>query len=301
MDQILLFAVLGLGQGALIAGIALGVVVTYRGSGIINLSTGAVAMASAYIFWALTSGFFGFTLPTAAALVGALMAALAVGVLIEVAVFRPLRTVSPLAKLAASLGILLTLQATVLLVFGTQPQQAPSVLPGETVTVLGITTPADRFLLTGLVVAIALALGALYRWSRFGLATRAASENEQAALLAGLSPNGISLANTLLAALVAGLLGVLAAPIVQVDSLTLPLQVVPALAAALFAGFTSLWIACTAGILIGVLQSIVYYLSTQKLVPDRQRQRHAGTSAAPGLRPDGGRPVRPGRRPAAPR
>ncbi|MET9909344.1 ABC transporter permease [Streptomyces sp. NPDC006476] len=267
MDQILLFAVLGLGQGALIAGIALGVVVTYRGSGIINLSTGAVAMASAYIFWALTSGFFGFTLPTVAALIGALVAALAIGVLIEVAVFRPLRTVSPLAKLAASLGILLTLQATVLLVFGTQPQQAPSVLPGETVGVLGITTPADRFLLTGLIITIALALGALYRWSRLGLATRAASENEQAALLAGLSPNGISLANTLLAALVAGLLGVLAAPIVQVDSITLPLQVVPALAAALFAGFTSLWIACTAGILIGVLQSIVYYLSTQSWFP----------------------------------
>jgi branched-chain amino acid transport system permease protein len=267
MDQILLFAVLGLGQGALIAGIALGVVVTYRGSGIINLSTGAVAMASAYIFWALTSGFFGFTLPTVAALIGALVAALAIGVLIEVAVFRPLRTVSPLAKLAASLGILLTLQATVLLVFGTQPQQAPSVLSGQTVSVLGITTPADRFLLTGLIITIALALGALYRWSRLGLATRAASENEQAALLAGLSPNGISLANTLLAALVAGLLGVLAAPIVQVDSITLPLQVVPALAAALFAGFTSLWIACTAGILIGVLQSIVYYLSTQSWFP----------------------------------
>lgn len=241
--------------------------VTYRGSGIINLSTGAVAMASAYAFWALTTGFFGFTLPVGPALAGALAVALAVGVLTEVAVFKPLRTVSPLAKLAASLGILLTLQATVLLVFGVQPQQAPSILPADTVTILGVTTPSDRFILAGLVVVIALVLGALYRWSRFGLATRAASENEQAALLAGLSPNSVSMANTLLAALVAGLLGVLAAPIVQVDSMTLPLQVVPALAAALFAGFTSLWIACTTGILIGVLQSIVYYLSTQSWFP----------------------------------
>ncbi|MFI2436190.1 branched-chain amino acid ABC transporter permease [Streptomyces sp. NPDC018693] len=267
MEQILLFAVLGLGQGALIAGIALGVVATYRGSGIINLSTGAVAMVAGYVFWALSTGFFGFSLPTAAALAGALMAALAVGVVTEVAVFKPLRAVSPLAKLAASLGILLTLQATVLLVFGTQPQQAPSILPSDAVTVLGVTTPVDRFLLTGLVIAVALALGALYRWTRFGLATRAASENEQAALLAGLSPNSVSLANTLLSALIAGLLGVLAAPIVQVDSVTLPLQVVPALAAALFAGFTSLWIACSAGILIGVLQSVVYYLSTQSWFP----------------------------------
>ena len=46
MEQVLLFVLLGLGGGALIAGIALGVVVTYRGSGIINLATGAVAMVA---------------------------------------------------------------------------------------------------------------------------------------------------------------------------------------------------------------------------------------------------------------
>ena len=97
MEQILLFAVLGLGQGALIAGIALGVVATYRGSGIINLSTGAVAMVAGYIFWALSTGFFGFSLPTAAALAGALMAALAVGVLPDAAVFKAPRAGFPLA------------------------------------------------------------------------------------------------------------------------------------------------------------------------------------------------------------
>ena len=48
MDQVLLFALLGLGTGALIAGIALGVVLTYRGSGIINLAIGAVAMVAGY-------------------------------------------------------------------------------------------------------------------------------------------------------------------------------------------------------------------------------------------------------------
>ena len=54
MQQILLFSLLGLGSGALIAGIALGVVLTYRGSGIINLATGGVAMVAGYAFWALT-------------------------------------------------------------------------------------------------------------------------------------------------------------------------------------------------------------------------------------------------------
>jgi branched-chain amino acid transport system permease protein len=267
MDQLLLFVLLGLGQGALIAGIALGVVITYRGSGIINLATGAVAMIAGYGFWSLRTGFFGVTLPTVPALVGALLAAALTGLATEYLAFRPLRSAPALAKLAASLGVLLTAQAGILLTFGTDPQQEPAILPGGTVNVLGTVIPQDRFLLTGIVVVLAVLLAMLYRRTRFGLATRATAENERAAVLIGLSTQEIALVNTLLASLVAGLLGVLAAPIVQLDTITLPLQVVPALAAALFARFTSLGTACGTGILIGVLQSLLYYVSTFSWFP----------------------------------
>ena len=118
MKDIALFILLGLGAGAVIAGIAMAVVVTYSGSGIINLSTGAVAMVAAYSFWALKSDYFGFTLATPPAVAVTIAMSILVGVLSELLVFRPLRTSSPLAKLVASLGILLILQATVLLWFG---------------------------------------------------------------------------------------------------------------------------------------------------------------------------------------
>ncbi|HEY7486680.1 MAG TPA: ABC transporter permease [Streptosporangiaceae bacterium] len=267
MDVILLFALLGLGTGALIAGIALGVVLTYRGSGIINLATGAVAMVAGYAYWSLNTGFFGFRLGTPLAFAGALLAAALTGVLIEVVAFRPLRTASPLAKLAASLGVLLILQAAMVLGFGTNAKAQPSMLPDDTVQVLGVTVPVNRFILAGLVVVIAVVLAAAYRWSKFGLATRAASENEVSAMLAGLSPNLLSMSNTVLASLVAGLVGVLAAPLIQLDSITLPLQIVPALAAALFARFTSFGIACAAGLLIGMAQSLMYYATTQSWFP----------------------------------
>jgi branched-chain amino acid transport system permease protein len=268
MELVVLFALLGLGTGALIAGIALGVVLTYRGSGIINLATGAVAMVAGYAFWSLKTGFFfGVSLSTAPALVVTLAVALLMGVLMEVGAFRPLRAASPLAKLAASLGILLLAQAAMLLSFGTAAKPAPAILPNGTVALLGVTVPVDRFILTGVVVGIAVALSALYRWSRFGLATRAASENEAAAVLAGLSPNQLSMANTLLSCLVAGSVGVLAASLVQLDSAALPLQIVPALAAALFARFTSFGIACAAGLGIGMAQSLMYYASTQSWFP----------------------------------
>ena len=59
IQQILLFALFGLGTGALIAGIALGIVLFYRGSGVINLATGAIAMFAGYTFWSLRTGIFG--------------------------------------------------------------------------------------------------------------------------------------------------------------------------------------------------------------------------------------------------
>src|SRR5262245_58029281 len=269
LEQILLFAFLGLGTGALIAGIALGVVLFYRGSGVINLATGAIAMFAGYPFWSLRTGIFGPDFPTPAALVITFAVIVVFGVLMELLAFRPLQAASPLAKLAASLGILLTLQAAMLLSFGTSSKPQPPVLPsGRVVEIFGGTVPLDRFLLAGIVVVVAAVLAALYRWTRFGLATRAASENEVSAMLVGLSPSRLSLVNTLLACLVAGGLGVLAASITALDWQTLPLQIVPALAAALFARFTSFGIACAVGLLLGMAQSVLlYYLAPKPWYP----------------------------------
>src|SRR5215475_2487687 len=145
--DVLLFAALGLGAGALIASIALGVVLAYRGSGVINLAVGAMAMVGAYLFWSFQTGYFGFTLTTTPAflLTTACMAVLGAG--IELVVFRPLRDASPLARLAASLGLLLILQAGVIELFGGTSKSARSILPSTTVTINGFVVPVDRFIL----------------------------------------------------------------------------------------------------------------------------------------------------------
>jgi branched-chain amino acid transport system permease protein len=99
-------------------------------------------------------------------------------------------------------------------------------------------------------------------------------------MLMGLSPNRLALASTLLGTFLAGALGVLAASIVQLDPKALPLQVVPALTAALFARFTSFWIACLVGLAIGMFENILYYLQVQSWFPT---DRFA--VALPGIQP----------------
>ncbi len=200
-----------------------------------------------------------------------------VGAAIELVAFRPLRTAAPLAKLVSSLGVLLVLQASMLLAFGTTQQPEPTVLPQSTVKVLSAVIPVDRFILTGIVIVLAAALAALYRFTRFGLATRAASENEVVAMLGGLSPNRLSMLNTLLASVIAGGIGILAASITELDTETLPLQIVPALAAALLARFTSFGIACAAGIALGIIDSLIQYVSSLSWFPT------SGGTAWPGV------------------
>jgi branched-chain amino acid transport system permease protein len=267
-EQLVVFTLLGLGSGALIAGVALGVVISYRGSGIINLATGAIAMLAGYAYWSLRTGTYGGAVPTVPALVITALFLLGVGLLTEFVVFRPLRTAAPLAKLAASLGLLLVAQAAVSLAFGIGTQPQPSILPSATfVSVYGSNIPIYDFILPGIVLAATVVLSLAYRLTRFGLSTRAASENEVAAILMGLSPNRLALASTLLTTFVAGSLGILAASVTQLDPTTLPLVVVPALTAALFARFTSFWIACLTGLAIGSLESIVIYLQNKSWFP----------------------------------
>jgi branched-chain amino acid transport system permease protein len=267
IDQLLLFALLGLGTGALIAGIGLGVVLSYGGSGVIDVSTGAYAMVAGYLFLWLRTDLGGSPLGTAPAMALALLATVAIGVVVQLVVFRPLRTSSPLSKLVASLGVLLIAQATIDLITGGGGRVVPSVLPAGLVTIAGTRIPVDRFWLTGIVILAAAILWALYRWSRFGLSTRAASESEASAMLAGLSPDRLALTNAVLATTVAGGMGILAAAVTQIDTVVVPLQVVPALGAALFARFTSFSITCLVGLLIGIAQSLLYYAQTQGWFP----------------------------------
>jgi branched-chain amino acid transport system permease protein len=276
VEQILLFVLLGLASGALIGGISLSVVLTYRGSGIINLSTGAMAMLGGYAYWALNTGKIA-ALPSAAALPLSLLFVLACGALVEYAVFRPLRNASPLAKLVSSLGVLLIAQSSMLLAFGTTPQPAPQVLPQSGFTFDGSVVGWNVVILTGIILVVTAGLWAAYKWTKFGLATRAAAENETAAMLGGLNPARISLANTLLASLLAGVIGILAASITQLDPETLPLQIIPALAAALIAGFTSFWVTTISAFVLSVLYSLINYMAAQTWFPQ------SGGVALPGV------------------
>jgi len=280
---------LGAGSGALIAALALGVVVSYRGSGVVNIGTGAMAMYSSYVFNTLnTEGsllLIGWKIHLGApmAFAPALIVTLAIGALwgaaLYLLVFAPLRGASPVAKLVASVGVLLVLQAIVVLTYEATPIAVTAKLVSGSVHLPGdVIVASNQLLLAGVVIIVAIALWAIYRFTRFGLATRAAAEDERHLSLLGHSPTLVSGGNWVFSAMIVSLFAVLTAPInTSIDPSTITLLIVPALAAALLGRFTSFGYAVLAGLGIGMLQSLIQYLSIKPWFPQ------AGGAPVPGI------------------
>lgn len=291
MAQHLQYLLLGLGGGAVIAALALGVLLTYRASGVVNFAHAAMGMFLAYTYFALRQSgellnplFFGpdkirllpgpssepgreifyrFT-PGTALLITMLLAA-AYGLIVYWLVFRPLREAPTLARVAASLGLSLYLLAIAKMRLGAQGASAKpeALLPDDVVHVFGIEIQQDRLWLALFVVVVTGALAALYHLSRFGLATRAAAESEKGAVLIGLSPSRLAAVNWMLATMLAGAAVILIAPIANINPATTSLLIVPALAAALLGGFRSFGLTAAAGLGIGMLQSEILNLRSQ--------------------------------------
>ena len=136
---VLAFALLGLGTGAVLALLSVGLLVIYRGSGILNLAHGAYAMFTAYFYWQLRRSGLG-VIP--AMVVGVGVAGLA-GFVTDQGVMRRLRRASPLARLIATAGMLLLLQATVAVIWSVVPKTVPSIIPSPENTAFG-STPRIR-------------------------------------------------------------------------------------------------------------------------------------------------------------
>ena len=267
---------LGIGNGGVFAALAVALVITYRSSGVVNFATGAISLTAAYIYAGLRDGELllivpglprsidvGAPLNFASAAAIALAIAGVIGALLHLLVFRPMRNAPQLAKAVASLGVLVVLQGSLATRFGTAPVSVEALFASERWSIGSATVLSDRVYLALTVVVLTLVLAGVYRFTRFGLLTRAAAESQTGAYVSRVSPDRIALLNWIVSAVVAGIAGILIAPLSPLTPITYTLFVVPALAAAVIGRFDYLLIAAAAGLAIGMLQTEATVLSGQ--------------------------------------
>lgn len=238
----LTLAGLSVGSAAALTGI--GLIVTYRATGVLNFAHGAIAMVCAYVLRQCVVEW-GWTLWAGAA-VTLLVLAPALGVLLERFVFRPLAVLGgdPAQTLVASIGVFVLLVGGAALLWGQGARDdAPELVS------------ADPWGQLAVVLVLAVGVGAVIRWTRFGRELRAVVDDRQLAVLGGIDADRVAAAGWAFGSFTAGLTGVLLAPYVRLDPYGLPLLVMEVVAVAVAARMRSLPVAVLVALTVGVAQS----------------------------------------------
>ena len=239
MTTFVALTVVGLVTGCIYALTAAGLVVTYTTSGVFNFAQGAMGMVAAFGFWQLWQAW-GVPVWIALPLVVFVIAPI-FGVVAERVLFRRAAGAPPDQTLAVTLGLLLILIGMANAVW---PANQPRIMPrfgGEGTVRIGILTlSASQLIVVGTALLVAVLLKLLFSRTRLGLAMRGVVDDPDLLAMNGLEPVRVQQLAWALGSALAALAGVLLAPLVQLNILTLTLLVVNGYAAAMVGRLRSL-------------------------------------------------------------
>jgi branched-chain amino acid transport system permease protein len=257
MTYLVQLVVAGVAVGSVYALIALGIVLIYKCSGVVNFAQGGYAMLGAFITYALASA----GLVPQLALACAMIALAGVGALTQLLVLRPMLRAPLVAVMMATLGILIVLRAVCLLIWGPDQIAFPALFPAGAVAIGGLFITYNYIAAFLLSTVLCLAFLAFYRYTSLGLLQRCAADNPHAALAIGIHVGNQVTIAWVVSSLLAGLGGALLATLngLSLGIANIGLVAFPVI---VLGGLTSLAGAVVAGFLLGVLQSVTEGLLT---------------------------------------
>jgi branched-subunit amino acid ABC-type transport system permease component len=267
----------GIVLGGIFSLAALGIILVYRVTGVLNLAHGAMGMFSTFVAWKVLHDLHPFA-PTAgeafrnrgSIAVGVLVAlgfSVLLGIALEYFVFRRVRNRPQVVKAVITVGVLLVLQSAGSLIFGgTQYHEALRFFdtsscanPGDCYVIhLGpnVVIGYDQVLVIVTAISLAAGLAVFLKFSPFGKAMRSVADDPVAAQLWGVRVNAVGSVSWILGSLLAAVSGILLISVgVTFDTVSLTVLVVDALAAALIGGLVSLPLAVAGGFLLGLLET----------------------------------------------
>jgi ABC-type branched-subunit amino acid transport system ATPase component/branched-subunit amino acid ABC-type transport system permease component len=248
------FIVIGLVTGAIYGLAGVGLVLTYKMSGVFNFAHGALATVSAYLFYTLHVQH-GVPWPIAAAI-----AVFVISPVLALVFERLARSISGAGlavQVAAMVGVALVIQAAVVLIYGlVQTRIVPVFLSPGQAKIFGTFVQWSQVETFGIALLATVALYAFFRIARLGVAMRAVVDDPALLDLSGTSPRRVRRVGWLIGVAFAAGSGVLLASVLPLDPVQLTLLVVEAFGAAALGAFTSLPVTFVGGLAIGVLASL---------------------------------------------
>ncbi len=265
MIDVIRYGLLGLGLGAIYVMLGQGMLLIYRGSGVINIAQGAFAMFGAYTYLQLHAPESldptiepGHGLPIWLSIILAVVITAVIGLIVDRLILQKMKKASPLTRLIATVIVLLLLQAIASKIWGSTAPFVEPIFPNKLIDLGGgISVPETYIWLLAVAIVLTVVLTIIWRYTRVGWVTAAVAQNERGAAALGISPNFVSTMTWMVGTGLAALAGIFVTPITQVSVSGLSLLIVPVLAALVFAGFKNYFAVLGAGMFIGVVQTIL--------------------------------------------
>jgi branched-chain amino acid transport system permease protein len=244
----------GIAYGAVLAIVALGFVLLYRSTGIVNFAHGAFVTLGTYVaVWAIkTVG-----MPTALGYVTAIALMFCVGVIIERTAFAPLRGRSPLVVVIATLAASIVIKGFISVWQGSKPKHLPSPVSGRVLTVAGAQIAVQRLVIIGVAAVLVAVMVLLFTRTSIGRQVRALAADAETAQLYGVRVRTVSILAFGTSAAMAALAVVLVAPVTAVDLNFGFGLLVSAFAAAVLGGFGSIGGVTVGALVIGLIQKLL--------------------------------------------
>jgi branched-chain amino acid transport system permease protein len=245
----------GIGLGSMYGLLALGFHVTYAVSSTVNFAQGSTMMLGAvlcFTFW-ITLG-----LPVWLAIAFALVLCAIWGAIVERVAVRPFVRRGSNSWLMATVAVGIVLENVVLFTFGKDPRgMPPSLLTTNAITIAGIRIQLLQMVIPIMGLGIAAGLHAFFRLSRYGKALLAVVQNASAARLMGINVERVIVSAFALSGLLAGVAGILVAPLFTISSTMGTLFGIKAFAVAILGGINSAWGVVIAGLIYGVGEAMI--------------------------------------------
>ena len=256
----------GIALGSIYALIALGFVLIYKSTKVINFAQGDLMMIGAYLCYTLiTQAHLNFFL----AMILATILTGIFGFFLERVILRPLLGSPLFAIVIATLGISILIRSFATMIWGSNEMHFPMPLTEKAIPIFNINLSSAHILIVVAAVLIVIIFSLFFRFTKLGVALRAVAQNQIGATLTGISVERIFSVSWFLSAAVGAVAGMLIAPLsfLKIEMGNLGLTALPA---AILGGFESIPGAIVGGLILGVaenLSGIFLPISVKRMFP----------------------------------
>jgi branched-chain amino acid transport system permease protein len=259
----------GLANGAILAITALGFVLIYKATEVINFAQGQFLVVGAFMVYTAEKTW-GLPWPVAVAV--GIASGIVLGVAVERLILRRMVGEAPLSVIMVTIGLASALAGVALGVWGAEGKQGPAFIPAGRVKLFGsgedaVFVAANRLWAVGIATVVLIAVGLFFQKSRHGIAMRAVADDQQAAMVQGISVNRIFAMAWALAGAAGAIGGVLLASIAGSYGIELQAFAIFVFPVVILGGLDSVLGTVVGGIIVGLLvEYSKFYLSVSASV-----------------------------------